>query len=112
MLARPQSARIAHRAAVTGLTQALVAELAWLVAADYTLLTGNGLGFDLDVLAEESGHYAECRLPEIVISLLSTMANASSFETRSHNGNDQTAELIDERVNHRRRVVIAQADTQ
>ena len=27
----------------------------------YTLLTWNGLGFDLDILAEESGMFAECR---------------------------------------------------
>ena len=36
----------------------------WLVAniaAGFTLLTWNGLGFDLDVLAEESGMLAECR---------------------------------------------------
>ena len=31
------------------------------VAAGFTLLTWNGLGFDLDVLAEESGMLAECR---------------------------------------------------
>jgi hypothetical protein len=32
-----------------------------LVAEGYTLLTWNGLGFDFDVLAEESGSYHECR---------------------------------------------------
>ena len=31
------------------------------VAHGYTLLTWNGLGFDLDILAEESGQLTECR---------------------------------------------------
>jgi hypothetical protein len=39
----------------------VVRELADLVARGYTLLTWNGLGFDLDVLAEESGCHNECR---------------------------------------------------
>jgi hypothetical protein len=41
-------------------TAELVAYLQAEVAAGYTLLTWNGLGFDLDVLAEESGMWAEC----------------------------------------------------
>ncbi len=40
---------------------ALVRYLEDHVAQGYTLLTWNGLGFDLDVLAEESGLLAECR---------------------------------------------------
>jgi hypothetical protein len=40
--------------------QALVRELSDLVEKGYTLLTWNGLGFDLDVLAEESGLHKEC----------------------------------------------------
>ena len=39
----------------------LVARLAELVADGYTLLTWNGLGFDFDILAEESGSLAPCR---------------------------------------------------
>jgi hypothetical protein len=39
----------------------VVRELADLVGQGYTLLTWNGLGFDLDVLAEESGCHDECR---------------------------------------------------
>ena len=39
----------------------VVRELTDLVAQGYTLLTWNGLGFDLDVLAEESGCHSECR---------------------------------------------------
>ena len=39
----------------------VVRELVKLVADSYTLLTWNGLGFDLDVLAEESGSQNECR---------------------------------------------------
>ena len=31
------------------------------VAQGYTLLTWNGLGFDLDILAEESGMLPNCR---------------------------------------------------
>lgn len=38
----------------------MVRELASLVAGGYTLSTWNGLGFDLDVLAEESGCREEC----------------------------------------------------
>jgi hypothetical protein len=40
--------------------QVLVAELAGLAGDGYTLVTWNGLGFDWDVLAEESGLHAEC----------------------------------------------------
>ncbi len=36
-------------------------ELSRLVAEGYTLLTWNGLGFDLDILAEESDSREECR---------------------------------------------------
>lgn len=32
------------------------------VAQGYTLLTWNGLGFDFDILAEESGRHPECRM--------------------------------------------------
>jgi hypothetical protein len=39
----------------------VVRELAKLVADGYTLLTWNGLGFDFDVLGEESGLLDECR---------------------------------------------------
>jgi len=39
----------------------VVGELIKLVEQGYTLLTWNGLGFDLDILAEESGAYAECK---------------------------------------------------
>jgi hypothetical protein len=40
---------------------ALVRYLGDQTAQGYTLLTWNGLGFDLDILAEESGMLAECR---------------------------------------------------
>ena len=40
---------------------ALVRYLSEKVEHDYTLLTWNGVGFDLDILAEESGMLAECR---------------------------------------------------
>ena len=39
----------------------LVQELVRLAAEGYTLLTWNGLGFDFDVLAEESGCGDECK---------------------------------------------------
>ncbi len=39
----------------------VVRELVNLVADGYTLLSWNGLGFDFDVLAEESGCHNECR---------------------------------------------------
>ena len=39
----------------------VVHELVKLVEDGYTLLTWNGLGFDLDILAEESGAGAECK---------------------------------------------------
>jgi hypothetical protein len=39
----------------------VVGELIKLVEQGYTLLTWNGLGFDLDILAEESGAWAECK---------------------------------------------------
>jgi hypothetical protein len=41
--------------------QEVVQELARLVAEGYTLLTWNGLGFDLDILAEESAFLRECK---------------------------------------------------
>jgi len=47
-MSRPEAAKV-------------VRDLVDLVAGGYTLLTWNGLGFDLDVLAEESGAVAECR---------------------------------------------------
>jgi len=40
---------------------ALVEELARLVRLGYTLLTWNGLGFDLDILAEESASLEACK---------------------------------------------------
>jgi hypothetical protein len=40
---------------------ALVRYLEDQVARGFTLLTWNGLGFDLDILAEESGMLSECR---------------------------------------------------
>lgn len=39
----------------------LVEHLAAAVDTGYTILTWNGLGFDFDILAEESGSYALCR---------------------------------------------------
>jgi hypothetical protein len=42
-------------------TAALVRCLSEQVEHGYTLLTWNGVGFDLDVLAEESGMLAECK---------------------------------------------------
>ncbi|MHC4442562.1 MAG: ribonuclease H-like domain-containing protein [Planctomycetota bacterium] len=39
----------------------VVNELAELTCRGYTLLTWNGLGFDFDVLAEESDSFEECR---------------------------------------------------
>jgi hypothetical protein len=39
----------------------VVDELTQRVAEGYTLLTWNGLGFDLDVLAEEADAYPQCR---------------------------------------------------
>ena len=40
--------------------QGLVHDLAQLVEEGYTLLTWNGLGFDFNILAEESGLQTEC----------------------------------------------------
>lgn len=40
----------------------VVSDLAALVSQGYTLVTWNGLGFDFDVLAEESGKVSECAL--------------------------------------------------
>jgi hypothetical protein len=40
--------------------QALVQQLGDLVAQGFALLTWNGLGFDFDILAEESGMHAAC----------------------------------------------------
>jgi hypothetical protein len=39
----------------------VVRELSKSVEEGYTLLTWNGLGFDMDILAEESGAWAECK---------------------------------------------------
>jgi hypothetical protein len=50
-------ARQMSRQETKGLVQYLVAQL----AAGYTLVTWNGLGFDLDILAEESGARSECQ---------------------------------------------------
>ena len=41
--------------------QLMVAQLCNITARGYTLVTWNGLGFDLDVLAEESGMTTKCR---------------------------------------------------
>lgn len=41
--------------------KSVVKQLAQWVAEGYTLLTWNGLGFDFDVLAEESGAWRECQ---------------------------------------------------
>lgn len=41
--------------------QGVVETLMYLVKTGYTLVTWNGLGFDFDVLAEESGMLAECK---------------------------------------------------
>jgi len=49
----------------------LVLELCALVDRGYTLVTWNGLGFDFDVLAEESGQHASCaRLATAHIDML------------------------------------------
>jgi hypothetical protein len=45
----------------TSKAKQLVDDLVEMVSQGYTLLTWNGLGFDLDVLAEESDSWAECR---------------------------------------------------
>ena len=50
-------ARQMSRQEAKGLVQTLVSQ----VAAGYTLVTWNGLGFDLDILAEESGARSECQ---------------------------------------------------
>lgn len=50
----------AHRIS-RGEAENVVRELVKLAADGYTLLTWNGLGFDFDILAEESGSYKECR---------------------------------------------------
>lgn len=45
-----------------GMCQVLVANLQLLTRdAGYTILTWNGLGFDFDILAEESGMHTECK---------------------------------------------------
>lgn len=41
--------------------QNVVSHLARMVSEGYTLLTWNGLGFDFDVLSEESGAFDECK---------------------------------------------------
>jgi hypothetical protein len=50
------AARMSHAEAKT-----VVHQLVKLVEDGYTLLTWNGLGFDLDILAEESGAWGECK---------------------------------------------------
>ncbi len=51
--------------------QALVQELTDFVQQGYTLLTWNGLGFDFDVLAEESGmHTACCELARAHVDMM------------------------------------------
>ena len=50
----------AHQMSKTEVGQ-VVNQLVELVSQGYTLLTWNGLGFDLDVLAEESGSVDRCR---------------------------------------------------
>jgi hypothetical protein len=42
--------------------QALVRRLAFLVEKNYQILTWNGLGFDFDILSEESGMFNECKV--------------------------------------------------
>ena len=42
----------------------LVRYLCESVAAGYTIVTWNGLAFDFDILAEESGLTAECKKPQ------------------------------------------------
>lgn len=42
-------------------TQQLVQHLAQMAADGYRILTWNGLGFDFDILAEESGAAAKCK---------------------------------------------------
>lgn len=55
-----------------GMCQTLVANLRLLVRdAGYVLLTWNGLGFDFDVLAEESGMVNECK--ELALSHIDMM---------------------------------------
>lgn len=49
----------------------LVQDLLKYVAAGYTILTWNGLGFDFDILAEESAIPAECK--ELVLSHVDMM---------------------------------------
>ncbi len=49
----------------------VVLELSRFVAEGYTLLTWNGLGFDLDILAEESGSLTECK--ELVLNHVDAM---------------------------------------
>jgi hypothetical protein len=49
----------------------LVKTLTDLTHSGYTLLTHNGVGFDLDILAEESGLHAEC--VELALNSVDTM---------------------------------------
>ena len=42
--------------------RALVKYLSKQVTAGYTILTWNGIRFDFDILAEESGMHAKCKL--------------------------------------------------
>lgn len=57
---RSADGRIASQLSV-GDAQALVAHLQEAVNDGYTICSWNGLGFDFDILAEESGMHDECR---------------------------------------------------
>ncbi|MGQ9676363.1 MAG: ribonuclease H-like domain-containing protein [Chloroflexota bacterium] len=57
---RSADGRIANQLSV-GDAQALVAHLQKAVRDGYVICSWNGLGFDFDILAEESGMYDECR---------------------------------------------------
>ena len=49
----------------------MVDDLIWLTTEGYTILTWNGLGFDFDILAEESGRHEECK--ELALSNIDMM---------------------------------------
>lgn len=49
----------------------LVGYMAFMRASGYTILTHNGTSFDFDILAEESGMFAECR--ELALNAVDTM---------------------------------------
>lgn len=57
---RTSSGEIAERMSQAE-ASALLDYLQDAAAQGYTLLTWNGVGFDFDILAEESGRYADCR---------------------------------------------------